>query len=101
MRMSGTTAPISTTSGFNTATAADCVRTSVGTYSITLPLHPHGNTFIPNIITRILTEAGGFYYPTIKLITPTTTTNLTAYVRKMQHRLLMEISFFVLYLNRS
>ena len=81
MRMSGTTATISTTSGFNTVTAANCVRTSVGTYSITLPLHPNGNTFIPNIIARTSAEAGGYYYPTIKFISPTTTTNLTAYVR--------------------
>ena len=65
----------------HTATAANCVRTSVGTYSITLPLHPNGNTFIPNIIARTSAEAGGYYYPTIKFISPTTTTNLTAYVR--------------------
>ena len=80
MRMSGTTATIGTTSGFNTVTAANCVRTSVGTYSITLPLHPNGNTFFPNIIART-SDANGFYYPTIKFISPTTTTNLTAYVR--------------------
>ena len=65
MRMSGTTATIGTTSGFNTATAANCVRTSVGTYSITLPLHPNGNSFIPNIIARTSAEAGGYYYLTI------------------------------------
>ena len=81
MRMSGTTPTVTTTSGFNTVTAANCVRTSVGTYSITLPLHPNGNTFFfPNIMARTA-DVNGFYYPTIKFISPATTTNLTAYVR--------------------
>ena len=80
MRMSGTTPTVTTTSGFNTVTAANVTRTSVGTYSIQFPLHPNSNTFFPNIIARTA-DGTGFYYPTIKFISPTTTTNLVVYMR--------------------
>jgi hypothetical protein len=80
MRMSGTTPTVTTTSGFNTVTAANVTRTAVGIYSIQFPLHPNSNTFFPNIIARTA-DANGFYYPTIKFISPTTTTNLVVYIR--------------------
>ena len=47
MRISGATATIFSSSGYNTVVAANVVRSAAGTYTVSVPLHPNAPNFIP------------------------------------------------------
>ena len=78
--MSGTTVTVSQSTGYNTMTALNVIRSAVGTYAISFPPHPYVNNFIPLLVARTA-NASDFYYPTCKFISPTATTNIVVYMR--------------------
>ena len=78
--MSGTTATVSQSTGYNTMTALNVIRSAVGVYTISFPPHPYVNNFIPLLVARTA-NASDFYYPTCKFISPTATTNIVVYMR--------------------
>jgi hypothetical protein len=80
VRMSGTTVTVSQSTGYNTMTAANVIRSAVGVYTISIPLHPYVNNFTP-VLTARTANATDFFYPTCKFISPTTTTNIVVYMR--------------------
>ena len=80
VRMSGTTVTVSQSTGYNTMTALNVIRSAVGVYTISFPPHPYVNNFIPLLVARTA-NASDFYYPTCKFISPTATTNIVVYMR--------------------
>jgi hypothetical protein len=80
VRMSGTTVTVSQSTGYNTMTALNVIRTEAGVYTLSFPPHPYVNNFIPMLVARTA-DGTKFYYPTCKFISPTTTTNIVVYMR--------------------
>ena len=80
VRMSGTTVTVSQSTGFNTMTALNVIRGSVGVYTLSFTPHPYVNNFIPYVVART-SDATVFYVASCKFISPTTTTNIVVYIR--------------------
>ena len=81
MRMSGTTVTIQSSSGYNTITTSNVIRSAAGNYTISFPVHP-SSSFIPVVTTRTGTDTGNYYYATCKFTTASATeSKLVVYIR--------------------